>query len=137
MLISPVDTINEIFKQAKLLGFYNVQIGNLLELYSKEKTMEISVQDLFCMNKERVFVLAVRYLAIEAYYKKQDYGFSLYKKMQLIRCNKPFAETQFRDLIDSFEKNGYDNKSFVTVLDNLSYSSRQPTIYTISYRTKD
>ena len=79
LLISPNDGIDEIFLEARKLGFYKIQIGALLELYCDEKFSKVSIQDLFIINKERIFVIAVRYLAIEEYYKKNNFGFKLYK----------------------------------------------------------
>lgn len=64
----------------------------------------------------------VRYLAIEDYFGKNDYGFRLYRKMQAARQGEhypEYAEVTFRKLIQSFEKNGYDTDSGITCDANL------------------
>ncbi len=64
----------------------------------------------------------VRYLAIENYFGLNDYGFKLYRKMQSLRMGEDYvdsAETTFKNLIKSFDKNGYDNNSSITCDENL------------------
>lgn len=64
----------------------------------------------------------VRYLAIEEYFGKNDYGFRLYNKMQAARQGEhypEYAEATFRKLIASFEENGYDTDSGITCDVNL------------------
>lgn len=48
----------------------------------------------------------VKYLAVENYYGKNDFGFELYRKMQNARINENWDE-RFKQLILNFE-NGYD-----------------------------
>ena len=121
LLISPFNGVDEIFIEARKLGFHRIQIGNILEListYDYNETAEIFLKDLFAINSERRYDIVVRYLAIDAYYGKNDYGFELYKKMQVTRTGYDFVENQFRNLIHSFDINGYDKDSFVTVFDD-------------------
>lgn len=62
--------------------------------------------------------LIIKLLAIDNYLKKNDYGFDLYKEMQYVRMNTnkeiPIKDRQwekeFKDLIKSFENNGYINQ---------------------------
>lgn len=62
--------------------------------------------------------IVVKYLAIENYYNKNDFGFELYRKMQLKRVGEDWNE-RFVNLIRSFEK-GIDMDSWIKT--DLSYS---------------
>lgn len=62
--------------------------------------------------------IAVRYLAIENYFGKNNYGYSIYIKAQALRCEKGTAEKRlkaFCNLIQSWEKHGYklDSNIFI------------------------
>lgn len=71
---------------------------------------KISTNDLFLAqynNGEFNAVdIVVKYLAIENYYGLNNYGFSLYEKMQTKRVGENWNE-RFRNLIRSVEQNGY------------------------------
>lgn len=62
--------------------------------------------------------ILVKMIAIDCFYKKNDYGFNWYNKMQLKRVKDnpmipkymAYHENEFRDLIKSFEENGFDSK---------------------------
>ena len=58
-------------------------------------------------NRMDIFV---RYMAIEEFYGQNQYGFSLYKKMQQKRVSF-YDLDKFKDLIISIEKNGFRNRS--------------------------
>lgn len=65
----------------------------------------------------------VRYLAIEEYYGKNDYGFYLYRKMQGARMGADYVEQsvdKYKTLIDSFDKNGYSENSCIVCDKNLN-----------------
>lgn len=62
--------------------------------------------------------IVVKFLAIENYYKKNDFGFELYRKMQLKRIGEDWTE-RFIKLIKSFEE-GIDMKSRIQT--DLCYS---------------
>lgn len=62
--------------------------------------------------------IAVKFLAIENYYKKNDFGFELYRKMQLKRIGEDWTE-RFINLMKSFEK-GINMESRIQT--DLSYS---------------
>lgn len=65
----------------------------------------------------------VRYLAIDNYYGKNEYGFELYKKMQGKRIKQEYVEesvNKFVKLIASFEAGGYKENSLITVDKDLS-----------------
>lgn len=81
--------------------------------------------DLFTINYQRLDVV-VKYLAIENYYGKNNYGFSLYQKLQALRSgqseNMPeqyeiYSRETFNNLIHDIEKNGWDDTSEIS-LDN-------------------
>ena len=64
--------------------------------------------------------MIVRLLAVENYYGKNDYGFNFYMRMQGARVNKEWVEpsvNKFKKLIQSYENNGYNNRSRI-VLDS-------------------
>lgn len=59
--------------------------------------------------------IMVRMIAIDCYYKKNDYGWNWYNEMQMKRVNDnplipkhmAYHEEEFKTLINSFEKNGF------------------------------
>ena len=66
--------------------------------------------------------IIVRLLAVECYYKINNYGFDLYYKMQLHRNGMTWADKSvgiFKDLIRSYENNGYQKKSAILLDANL------------------
>lgn len=79
--------------------------------------------DIFKMDYQRLDII-VKYLAIENYYGKNDYGFNLHQKLQKLRKNQSaympegyelISREAFRNLIQSIEKNGWDNESEISV----------------------
>lgn len=64
------------------------------------------------------YSIAVRYLAIEQYFGKNDHGFDIYKKAQRLSCAQETAEKRlvfFCDLIHSWEISGYHADSLVLI----------------------
>ena len=80
--------------------------------YASIGTNELFMQQNANKGYNRLDVV-VRYLAIEEYYGKNTYGFDLYLKMQKKRVPSKSATAMkiFRDLIESYEANGYDPDS--------------------------
>lgn len=86
---------------------------------------EIPINDLFLAQyydgdytKYKHMDAAVRLLAIEEYYGKNNYGFGLYRRMQ---AGSGFDWTdRFRNLIQSYEKNGYQEESNLELDQNLA-----------------
>ncbi|MDR2207302.1 MAG: hypothetical protein LBE36_14220 [Flavobacteriaceae bacterium] len=73
-------------------------------------------------NKFNRYDIIVRYLAIENFYEKNDFGFDLYKKMQINRVGNGRGEKsteKFKELIYSYEKNGYDSSSEIELYADL------------------
>ena len=86
------------------------------------KDIDFPTNDLFLaqfkgMNFNAVDIV-VKYLAIENYYGLNDFGFDLYKKMQMLRTGKDWND-RFISLIKSVE-NSYDNESKIET--DLNYS---------------
>ena len=107
---------NEFINQLEKLGVAMEKIS--LEYLYKYAT--ISIRDLFlCQFTENGifnrFDIIVRYLAIENYYGKNDFGFKLYNKMQLKRLKQEDnkCEETFRNLIKSYEEKGYEMTSYI------------------------
>lgn len=88
----------------------------------EEIHINLTTTDLFlaqyCNNYFNALDIVVKYLAIENYYGKNDFGFELYRKMQLKRVNEDWTE-RYVELIKSFEK-GIDMESMLKV--DLNYS---------------
>jgi len=75
------------------------------------KYLIISTKDLFSLQYDingeyQNMDGVVRYLAIKNYYGKNNIGFNLYEKMQKIRIGENWND-RFKELIASFEKNGF------------------------------
>ena len=86
------------------------------------KKANVSVCDLILNNSNYNELLRwdiiVRYLAIEEYYHKNDFGFKLYRKMQAARIEEKYswvAVTKFKNLIRSYDNKGYDEKSRIVL----------------------
>jgi len=84
------------------------------------KYATVNIRDLFLcqFSNESIFNrfdIIVRYLAIENYYGKNDFGFKMYSKMQSKRLNNENSECEsnFRELIKSYEENGYMVDSYI------------------------
>ena len=92
------------------------------------RKVELYIPDMFfrgVMNgRLNRYDIAARYLAIENYFGKNDFGFKLYSKMQELRMNiKGYgakAESQFRALLDSYQSGGYDRTSRIILDKTLS-----------------
>lgn len=101
-------------------------VKETLNLIPKKK--DYDVRELFLQqnNGQEGFFerwdTVVRYLAIEDYFGKNNYGFELYRKMQGLRGGADYieiAEQKFRKLITSFEEKGYNNDSEIVCDKNL------------------
>lgn len=125
----------------RILDKVKKHCDNHLENYALEhnrgQIISVSVADLFFRHFNNMELLrcdiVVRYLAIENYYGKNNVGFTMYAKMQNARkkwfasslngaeeTNSHEAVKQFRKLIESYEKRGYDNDSHIILDRNLS-----------------
>lgn len=114
---------------------------NRLESYAIEhnrgRMVTISVSDLFYNHIRNMELsrcdIVVRYLAIENYFGKNNRGFEMYTKMQRARkkwfapssniseeTDSCTAANQFKELIASYEKSGYDRESHIILDRSLS-----------------
>ena len=91
------------------------------------KVLRLSVADIFfanCDGKQLLrWDIAVKLLAIENYYGKNDFGFDLYAKMQNARAGfdrAAEAKESFVSLILNWEENGYDPTSCIYVDNDLT-----------------
>lgn len=90
------------------------------------KIIRVSTEDILYKNVTNVELfrcdVVVRYLAIENYYSKNNFGFELYRKMQEKRIGKGYGEValkKFKSLIRSYEEHGYDKDSSIILDKNL------------------
>ena len=98
---------------------------NVVDRY-KSKTVSLEISELFFQHNGELdfnrYDMIVRLLAVECYFGKNDYGFDFYRRMQAARINKEWVEPaveRFQSLIQSYEKNGYDEKSKILLDKNL------------------
>lgn len=96
---------------------FKAQIHKLF-IYTRTKNLSLNVAELFFQQNHISgflrYDMIVRLLAVECYYKKNNYGFDLYYRMQLYRNGKVWADNAigiFEDLIKSYEDNGYQEDS--------------------------
>jgi hypothetical protein len=84
--------------------------------------IQCDVRELFFQQRKNDkfnrYDIVVRYLAIENYYGKNDFGFDLYEKMQIDRVGESSVES-FKKLLFSYEKNGYDSSSEIELYSDL------------------
>lgn len=62
--------------------------------------------------------LAIRYLAIEQYYEKNDIGYDLYIRAHSLNSNKDTSENRLKNfisLIENWDINGYNNKDLISI----------------------
>jgi 2-polyprenyl-3-methyl-5-hydroxy-6-metoxy-1,4-benzoquinol methylase len=86
--------------------------------YSKYSIKELFLKQYRNSNLNRADIV-VRYLAIEQYYGKNDYGFDLYLRMQDFRIkNTNHSIDRFISLIRSIEFNGFSDDDPITVMNN-------------------
>lgn len=100
--------------------------GKAVYLDKTAKHVSLPVSELFFQhNGQQDFLrydMIVRLLAVECYYGQNDYGFDFYQRMQHGRMGKDWADKAvgvFRDLIKSYDKNGYDPHSEILLDSNL------------------
>jgi hypothetical protein len=89
-------------------------------LQPSNKFAIVDVRELFFQENKEVFNrydIIVRYLAIENYYGKNEFGFVLYEKMQAARIGKESLD-KFKTLIQSYEA-GYQKDSCILLDSNL------------------
>jgi hypothetical protein len=92
---------------------YRKIIGSLLTKHIQLDTRELFYQE--NRNGFNRYDIIIRYLAIENYYEKNNFGFKLYEKMQDARGNKKGygieSLVRFKELVKSYERSGYKKTS--------------------------
>lgn len=116
------DEIIRELKKMQFTKFVNAYKYIFLE-YEDEKTLDVvDVWEIF--QKQYVdgrfcrLDVIVKFLAIEEYFGENDFGMSLYRKMQSARIRPAYAdiaEERFGGLIKSWEEKGYDADSHIVV----------------------
>lgn len=100
--------------------------------------IEVNINELFMQHNSAVsevdfqrIDVVVKYFAIENYFGKNDYGFSMYQKLQQVRqatalANVPegidygeISKISFLELIKSVEKNGFMQEEMISCDDRL------------------
>lgn len=119
VIIASIEYASEMFTQLLQLGVKEHDI--IVDFVSV--TQNVYVSDFIKMQtnhfyEENRLDIVVKYLAIENYYGKNDYGYRLYQTMQMARLKYNNLEAEnalvrFQDLIRSFEANGFDRDSYI------------------------
>lgn len=84
--------------------------------------------------------MAIRYLAIENYYNKNNNGYEIYLKLMELHCSEMTAQRrlqQFIELIRNCEKYGYDSKQTPLLLENKDIIDGTHRIALSSYLKKN
>ena len=87
-------------------NIWEIAFGMPLEVHTKIRVRDI----LRRQQADGYYAAAIRYLAIENYYKKNDIGYRAYVKMQQIHCEEKTAVKRlesFLHLIEDWERCGY------------------------------
>lgn len=136
------DEIIEKLKQKEIERYVWVY-PNLYEMILGEpihKNVTVLLKDIWMANRDN-YSMAVRYLVIDNYYGKNDYGYEIYKKAMELYCSAVTAQKRldrFICLIESWELNGFDKKQPVLLFDNLKFFDGAHRISLASYfREKD
>lgn len=85
-----------------------------------EQCVEVQIKNIIKTQGIDNYVLSIRYLAIENYYKKNDIGYKIYFKALCLQCNAETARKRLNsyiDLISEWDKNGY-HKEFPILIDS-------------------
>jgi len=85
---------------------WEIAFGMPLEVHTKVRVRDI----LRRQRADGYYAAAIRYLAIENYYKKNEIGYRAYVKMQQIHCEEKTAAKRlerFIHLIEDWQKCGY------------------------------
>ena len=106
----------------KLIEFKRRMKNSLHTKYTRINTSELFYQH-NRINGFTRYDIIVRLLAVECYYDKNKFGFDYYYRMQTARTGKEWAEKAvpiFKDLIKSYETQGYDAESQIELDSNLN-----------------
>ena len=100
----------------------NPNKNNSFVIDNENTYMKYSVKKMFLKQYRNLTLnradIVVRYLAIEQYYGKNDYGFDLYSRMQKLRKAETHTLDKFLKLIKSTELNGFSDDYPITMMSN-------------------
>lgn len=90
-------------------------------MLGKPSICEVALSRIWRANRNKI-ILSARYLAIEQYYGKNDYGYEIYKKSyNLLKSSHDVVEKRldsFIELINNWEKNSYDEHNLVSIFED-------------------
>lgn len=133
ILVAVGDTYQEpVLEHIKDIGFKNIHIAVKYIFLNREYNSEVDVVSISELLKQQFvhgefmrYDLAVRLLAIDCYYEKNDYGADFDKRMAVALNRNPYAgfadysESRFVKLIESWHQQGYDTDSEILVSPDL------------------
>lgn len=85
-----------------------------------KKGVSVPLKQIWLANRNN-YCIAIRYLAIENYYKQNTYGFEIYKWALSLFMKPQTAKKrleQFIEVIKNWEQNGYNKEKHALILDN-------------------
>lgn len=106
----------KVYEQLKKI--YNSLAEKMYPIISKRMVIELSMLfDTPVMTKYHHVLSALRYIAVEEYYGKNNFGRELYVKANCFENDTVMQEDldRFHSLISSIERNGYDMRSVIYV----------------------
>ena len=109
-------TIDTIFTSLFSKNCKNIIQDGYLNLYY---VLPVLLSKQFRKDSFNRMDIIVRYLYIENFFGKNNYGFNLYRKMQKKRVNKNDTSINFEELIKSYESSGHKNDSPIILDQNL------------------
>lgn len=114
--------IEEILKEKGITNYIWIKTDFLTELILGnpiKSNVRISVDRI--IQKCSDYRIAVRYLAIEQYFGKNDYGYDIYKKAQELHCGAKTAKKRllsFCKLIQNWKSHGYQSNYKIQIDEN-------------------
>jgi hypothetical protein len=94
-------------------------ITNNPDVIVKHNVNSLLVKQFNSNNEFTRYDIIVRYLAIGEYFGENKVGYQLYTKMQKERGQKVHNLNRFKTLLKSINENGFDEKSCITIDQNL------------------
>ena len=94
---------------------YEIMLGSPLAC-----DVRVALKQIWDANKKN-YAIAARYLAIEHYFGKNNYGYDIYKKCISLFSSESTAKRRldrFIDLIQNWEKNGYNESKASSLLED-------------------
>lgn len=99
------------------------------------RNKRILLKNIWNINKDD-YRMAARYLAIDQYFEKNNYGYQVYKKCMNLFNNEKTSEKRlqrFIKLIQNWENIGYDERQSVSLMEDYRYIDGAHRIALASY----